>query len=59
MNYANAQMLLIAESDPENALADPKNDGKDENKSPYEELEQLEHEDEERIKNMQGKYMKF
>ena len=55
MNYANAQMLLIAESDPENALADPSNDSKDEHKSPYEELEQLEHEDEARIKNMQGK----
>ena len=54
MNYANAQMLLIAESDPENALNDPQQDSKDEHKSPYEELERLEEEDEARIQNMQG-----
>ena len=58
MNYENAQMLLIAGSDPENELADPPKDSNDEHKSPYEELERLEHEDEARIQNMQGKIIR-
>lgn len=54
MNYENAQMLLIAESDPESSLAASSKDDSDEHKSPYEELERLEHEDEARIQNMKG-----
>ena len=54
MNYENAQMLLIAESDPESSLAASSKDDSDEYKSPYEELERLEHEDETRMQNMQG-----
>ena len=56
LNYINAQILMIAESDPESNLAASTKKEEEEHKSPYEELERLEHEDETRIKNMKGTY---
>lgn len=59
INYPNAQILMIGEAQDElgkAAIAEP--NGKKENQEqPGEELERLEHENEERIEALQGKLL--
>lgn len=61
INYSNAQILMIGEAQDElgkAAIAEP--DGKKENQEqPGEELEKLEHENEERIEALQGKLLQL
>ena len=58
LDYANAQVLLIGENFDSSGNLDPapKDEKNEAKETPQEELEKLEHEDEERVENLKGKF---
>ena len=55
LNYANAQFLVIGEGQDDLAKAGaPEDSNKKEEDTPVEEMEKLEHEDEIRVKHLNG-----